>query len=374
MTEKIVDFSNFSNTLNQGKNLISNEVPCNINKEAEAETSAYNNSDWSKPDNNESMLVSLYQDDRICTTVRSNPMSKSYFQAIRSEKLDYLLANDPNAFLLLSFIAKNAIRSKDLNSGLEPGDTYIGEKETPKKCGLTPKKFRAAKIRLIKQGLIEEVYNPLWNKQSEKGRTTPRTDPELKKTQKRAIKKATKSCIVNLCSSDIYDINIINEGDLKGDLTSKKGRPKGDLKGDISISIKEDKNKNKKDKKKKEPYVPKHKDATSLLEYFYSSLIFSFPEYAKKKLDKSEKQLKSADELLKIYSYDDLKICTKYSHSNAWWRKAIHKLSNLENNIIKIKIQCIPNTNENKKNDNETNNNDKKYKFEKISFAEGDEK
>lgn len=70
MTEKIVDFSNFSNTLNQGKNLISNEVSCTINKEAEAETSARNNSDSIKSDNNDALVASLYQDDRICATVR----------------------------------------------------------------------------------------------------------------------------------------------------------------------------------------------------------------------------------------------------------------------------------------------------------------
>ena len=109
MTEKIIDFSDFSKTLNEGKNLISNESSGTINKEAETPISAYNNSDSSKSDNNDAVVASLYHDTRICATVRSNHMSKSYIQLIRSEKADYLLSKYLNAFALLTFIAKNAV-------------------------------------------------------------------------------------------------------------------------------------------------------------------------------------------------------------------------------------------------------------------------
>jgi hypothetical protein len=165
-------------------------------------------------------------------------VSKNYVQLLRSDDTDSLLKSAPKAFLLLTYISLHATREYDPKTGLEEAECFISEEKTSVDCGLSTKEYRGAKIRLIKEEYIIEIFNPSWLKKikSEK----PRTNPELEKFKKRAMKRATKSCIVKLCKSTIYDINMKTKGDLKGDQRATKGRPKGDTQeGEEGKEVKE---------------------------------------------------------------------------------------------------------------------------------------
>ncbi len=134
-----------------------------------------------------------------------------FIKLIDSEETEFLLENYPNCFLLLSYISLRARRTSNGLDGLEPGDSIIGEIESSKKCGLTTKQYRTALEKLEEFGFVETVFNP-----------------KNKSCQKRAIKKAIKSKVLNLSNSKIYDINKEDMGDQKGDLRANKGRSEGD--------------------------------------------------------------------------------------------------------------------------------------------------
>mgnify|MGYP003562641039 FL=1 len=138
-------------------------------------------------------------------------MSQRFIKFIDSEESDYLLEHYPNAFLLLCYIAKKARRTLNGVDGLLPGEAIIGEIESSKKCGLKKKEYRNALLKLEEFGFIETVFNP-----------------KNTKPQKRTIKRAIKSKVVNICNTKVFDINQEQEGDQKGDLGANKGRSEGD--------------------------------------------------------------------------------------------------------------------------------------------------
>lgn len=144
-------------------------------------------------------------------------MSK-FIKYIPSEKASWLREHFTSAFLLLSFIAEHARRTHDNLDGLEIGDCFVGEIETSAKSGLSSKEYRNALIKLEELGFIETVWNP-----------------KNKKQQKRAIKRAIKSKIVNLIDSSIWNINLALEGDQNGNQRAIKGRSKGDKQEEMNI-------------------------------------------------------------------------------------------------------------------------------------------
>jgi len=154
---------------------------------------------------------------------RGVSLAKNFIQLSRSEETFDLLQSDPKAFLLLSWISLRAHREFDPISQLEEGECFVSEKTTPKECGLTPKEYRCAKIRLIKEGFLKEIFSPSWlrSKNAEQKQN-------IEFFKKRAMKRATVCCIVKLCNKEVYDINIKLNGDEKGDERAMKGRWKGD--------------------------------------------------------------------------------------------------------------------------------------------------
>lgn len=152
----------------------------------------------------------------------SNFSSPRFLKLICSDDADYLQENYPNAFLLLIQIAKTARRTPNGLDGLEVGDAIVGEIETSKKAGLTTKQYRNALEKLEELGFIETVFNP-----------------KIQKPQKRAIKRAIKSKIVNLKDTRVLDINSNIKGDQKGDLGANKGRTEGDKQERIRMNKKE---------------------------------------------------------------------------------------------------------------------------------------
>lgn len=138
-------------------------------------------------------------------------MYDRFIKLICSPEADFLQQNYPNAFLLLVQIAKTARRTQNCLDGLEIGDSIVGEIETSRKAGISKKEYRNALEKLENLGFIETVFNP-----------------KNKKHQKRAIKGAIKSKIVNLINSSICDINPEVMGDQKGNQRAIKGRSMGD--------------------------------------------------------------------------------------------------------------------------------------------------
>lgn len=133
--------------------------------------------------------------------------SLRFIKLIMSEDTDDLQENHTNAFLLLIHIAKLARRTPNHPDGLQVGDAIVGEIGTPKKAGLSTKEYRNALEKLEELGYIETVFNP-----------------RSKKPQKRSIKTAIKSKIVNLLNSKVCDINAVKQGDQIGELGAIKGR------------------------------------------------------------------------------------------------------------------------------------------------------
>ena len=114
-------------------------------------------------------------------------MSKSYIQLARSEKVEWLLATHPNAFLLLTLIALRARRTRNSPDGLEIGECHIGDYE---KAGIESReKYRNALELLEKLGTIKKVETCRTRKKATSGTTT----------------KGTK---VKLLNSEFYDINM----------------------------------------------------------------------------------------------------------------------------------------------------------------------
>lgn len=133
-----------------------------------------------------------------------------FIKLIQSDETDFLQENHPKAFLLLIQIAKTARRTAGGLDGLEIGDAIIGRIETSKKAGLSQKEYRNALDKLIELGYVEVVY-----------------DSKSKKHQKRAIKRAIKSTVVNLLKLDICDINPEYEGQQVGQQGANKGPTEG---------------------------------------------------------------------------------------------------------------------------------------------------
>jgi hypothetical protein len=118
-------------------------------------------------------------------------MSKRFIKFIPSEKSSWLRKNFPNAFIVLSLIAERARRTTNDYDGLQIGDAIIGRREASEECGLTINKFRKAIDQLIEFGMIEIVVNTQISK----------------KVKKRTTRIPTRSRVVNMLKSDIWDIN-----------------------------------------------------------------------------------------------------------------------------------------------------------------------
>jgi hypothetical protein len=129
-----------------------------------------------------------------------------FIKMLKSEETQYLQENYPNAFLLLSLIARRARRSNGFLDGLESGMCYVGDY---KKAGIdTEKKYRTAKNILEKLQIIRVV--------------------ETRRNRKNtATKMSGHGTLVQLIDSSLFDINVDELGDLKGQYRAINGRIEG---------------------------------------------------------------------------------------------------------------------------------------------------
>lgn len=153
-------------------------------------------------------------------------MGEAFYKCKRSAAARELLRDDPKAFLLLSVIAMRAKYHDGPNTlGLQVGECVIGDDA---KYGMTRKERRCALDRLNRAGIT---------------------------ASRRATTGARKGTIVKLVNSDIFDINMPNEGPLEGPL---EGPEEGPLQGHSGATNKESKGeeKNTPPKKEEEPPAP----------------------------------------------------------------------------------------------------------------------
>lgn len=115
-------------------------------------------------------------------------MSQRFIKYIPSEKATWLRENYPNAFLLLMLIAERARRENGHPDGLIIGDAILGD---PKKAGLSRQKYRTAIEKLEEFGFIKIISN----------------GKQFFLREKSTIRITINSYLVNLCNSEIWDIN-----------------------------------------------------------------------------------------------------------------------------------------------------------------------
>jgi len=138
-------------------------------------------------------------------------VSERFIKFIPSQTSDWLRSTYPNAFLILSVIAERARRTNDMPDGLLIGDAIISYEKLGESCGLSKKQVRLAIEKLVEHQILEIIWN---------GRGA-------KPLKKRALKRALKGMLVNLCDSSIWDINPEREGTVEGTQRALKGHSKG---------------------------------------------------------------------------------------------------------------------------------------------------
>lgn len=133
-------------------------------------------------------------------------MSERFIKLIDSEETDFLLIHKPNAFRLLTIVAKRARRASGHPDGLKVGEALIGDW---KNTGFTEQEYRTAKDVLVTRKHFNIVETCRTRKKSTTGTTT----------------KGTK---VKLISSCVYDINAETNNDCINDRATTEQRPSND--------------------------------------------------------------------------------------------------------------------------------------------------
>jgi len=223
-------------------------------------------------------------------------MTQRFVKLVTSETTRTLRKDHPWAFLLLTHLADHARGewSENLNDGLLPGDCIMPGWEVLNFP--SEKVYRTAKKNLIDMGLIKIVYSIHGKKE---GRI---------KGDQRAIKRAIKSEVVNICNSDVYDLNISDKGEQKIAMRAEKGRHTRTKNEDISF-------KKENEEKKERPLQPAAAG---------SSKIVSFP---------SQEKMNEILEACEVYvAANELKISLKTLR--VWVKKfdehiIVQQLSNL---------------------------------------------
>lgn len=188
-------------------------------------------------------------------------MAERFLKFIPSEAAIKFAIKYKNAFVLLMIIAESARRTNGDPDGLTIGQCHLGSHP---KYGMTEKEYRYAKQVLVQHGLIKIVVTNRTRKKSEKtqklsfrqnGATDGATDG--------ATEPTTTGTLVELCNSDVWDINPGTDNQQKGDRKDGEGATQGRLRGDKQEckereEVKEDKNIAQSPKK-----APRSKDSLS---------------------------------------------------------------------------------------------------------------
>ena len=214
-------------------------------------------------------------------------MSERFIKFIPSSEALYLARKHPNAFILLMFIAERARRENGNPDGLKIGQCHIGD---IKNFGLTEKEYRTAKKILVDRNHIKIIETCRTRKNKINSKSTLNFKKREKSATERATETVTIGTLVEICSLDVYDINLDpvsqQKGDRNGDRGATEGRPKGDEQ--------EGKRRKKKEEEKEQPLTPsfeisqkiKFRENVQLLQSEYDSLLSKHgPDFFGRMLD-----------------------------------------------------------------------------------------
>jgi hypothetical protein len=155
-------------------------------------------------------------------------MSERFLKFIPSKASMEFAIKYKNAFILLLIIAERARRFNGDPDGLKIGQCHLGNH---KNYGMTEKEYRYAKKILIENGLIKIVLTNRTRK-NKKRRIFFNSENFENGATDGATELTTTGTIVELCNSEVWDINseVCNQqkGDRKGVLGATEGRLKGD--------------------------------------------------------------------------------------------------------------------------------------------------
>lgn len=243
-------------------------------------------------------------------------MSKPrYIKLIDSEKTEWLIDNFPNAFLLLTIIARRARRTQGHIDGLQIGDALIGDH---KSAGLTRQQYRTALQKLIEFGLVEIIYN----------------GKKFLKREKSTIKTTIKGMLVNLKDSSVYDINHetinhhINQRATNEQPTSNHEQERTNKEEYV--------NSRKKISKERSPL------AIAMLDEFYKSLLVALPSFNQSKLKQTDSQLAAMERLLPVHGEEKIRQVFIYAHTSSFWKAHVHTAVYLEKKFETLMAQIEP--------------------------------
>ena len=223
-----------------------------------------------------------------------------FIKLLRSAESEWLFFNHPNAYRLLTLIAMRARLFAGHPDGLLPGECHIGDHKT---LGLTEKEYRVAKERLLSVRAIEIVET-------------------CRNRKKGATGRATVGTKVKIISSDIYDINLDEQGDRKGEPGATEGRPKGE----------ELRKKESKEDKKEHTSA----GASELALFLYQQIQTFKPDYPEPNL---AAWAKIVDSMLKAGRVaENIKAVIAWLPSNDFWRKNILSTASLKKQFDKLEL------------------------------------
>lgn len=244
-------------------------------------------------------------------------MSKSRFiKLIDSEKTEWLLFKHPNAFLLLTIIAKRARRISGHIDGLQIGDALIGDHES---AGLSRQQYRTALKKLIEFGLVEIIYN----------------GKKFLKREKSTIKVTIKGMLVNLKDSSIYDINSEDDNQ-QVNQRATNSQPTANHEQERNKKEEECKEIRKKISKERSPL------AIALLDEFHKSLLLALPSFNQSKLKKTDAQISAMERLLPVHGEEKVRQVFIYAHTSLFWKAHVHTAVYLEKKFETLMAQIEP--------------------------------
>ncbi len=189
-------------------------------------------------------------------------MSNRFLKFILSDEALWLMDHKPNAFRLLTHIARTARRIPGYPDGLSIGQCHLQHWE---KYNLTQQEYRTAKQILVKRQHIKILKTKRTPKKSTTESTTDST-----------TEITTASTLVQLCSSTIWDINPKTYNDSNGDRVNQTINDSVTTEQRLNNDKQEGRRVNKKEEEKKEDYArtaPRPR-IVSPISFDFSSFIF----------------------------------------------------------------------------------------------------
>lgn len=178
-------------------------------------------------------------------------MSERFLKFIPSEAAIQFAIKYKNAFILLMIIANQARRKNGNLDGLTIGQCHLGGH---KNYGMTDKEYRYAKKVLVEQGLIKIVVTSRTRK---KAKQTKKLFETTNGANERANEPTTEGTLVELCNSEVWDINSESDNHSKGERKGESRANQGRIKGDKQEGLRRIKN----DQEKEDhPSIPSGRD------------------------------------------------------------------------------------------------------------------